>query len=278
MLGLTLTVASVVVAVLAPLLVRFDPFAFAAPPLLPPSVEHPMGTDAIGRDVMSGVLHGARASLLVASGAAALAGLVGTIVGTVSGYAGGIADDLLMRLTELFQTIPRFFLVVVVLALFGPGLDRVVLMLGLTAWPTLARVVRGETLALLDLEFMVAARASGASPMRIMLRHVLPNTLNSVGVLLGLLFGQALLVEASVGFLGLSNPDVMSWGSLARNAQGYTRVAWWLSLFPGLAIASAVLGVNLLADALSAASAAPSTIDNRADAMRSARTLARPGV
>ena len=158
-------------------------------------------------------------------------------------------DDALMRITELFQVVPRFFLVVVAVALFGPGIDRIVLTLGLTSWPVLARVIRGEVLTMRELDFIVAARASGATGTRILWREPLPNVMPSVAVLLGLLFGQVILVEASLGFLGLGDPNSVSWGLLAGQAQGFLRVAWWLAVFPGLAIAAAVLGVNLLADA-----------------------------
>lgn len=142
---------------------------------------------------------------------------------------------------------------IVAIALFGPGLDRVVLTLGLTSWPVLARVVRGEVVAMRDLAFVSAAEATGASPARILWHELLPNVLPNVVVLLCLLFGQVLLVAASLGFLGLGDPNALSWGLLAGQAQGLLRVAWWLALFPGLAIMVTVLGVNLLADALSVA-------------------------
>lgn len=249
-LGALLLLCIATAALFAPALTRFDPWEFAAVPLSPPSLAHLMGTDAIGRDLLSGILFGARTSLAVAGSAAVVAAIAGTVVGLFAGYRGGLIDDLLMRVSELFQTLPRFFLIVVALALFGPGTDRVALIVGLTAWPTLSRVVRGETLAMRDLEFMVAARASGASHLRVIWRHVLPNVAPVVGVLSGLIFGQALLVEAAAGFVGLSDPNTVSWGGLAGQAQGYLRVAWWLCLFPGVAIAAAVLGVNLLADAI----------------------------
>lgn len=250
--GLTLCVATAALALFAPLISGADPFALAAAPLSPPSLGHPLGTDALGRDLLSGVLYGARTSLGVAAGVTVLAGACGACVGLLAGYRGGLLDDALMRATELFQVLPRFFLVVIVLALFGPGVDRVILGLGLTSWPVLARVVRGEVLAMRELDFVVAARAAGARERRVLWRHLLPNLLPSALVVLGLLFGQALLVEATLGFLGLGDPNAMSWGLLAGQARGFLRVAWWLSLFPGLAIAAAVLGVNLLADAASA--------------------------
>lgn len=249
MVGFTLVATTILLALLAPLIAIADPFALVAPPLSAPSLAHPMGSDAIGRDLFSGVLHGARTSLSIASAVTLLAFTCGAAVGMTAGYRGGWLDDVLMRVTELFQVLPRFFFVVVAIALFGPGVDRVVLALGLTSWPVLARVMRGEVIALRELEFIVAAQAAGSSGPRLVWRQLLPNVLPAAAVLLGLLFGQVLLVEASLGFLGLGDPNTLSWGVLAGQAQGFLRVAWWLSLFPGLAIAIAVLGVNLLADA-----------------------------
>jgi peptide/nickel transport system permease protein len=250
--GATLTAVTLATALLAPLLATSDPFALAAAPLSPPTLAHLMGTDAIGRDVLSGVLYGARASLLIAGSVTLLAFVCGAVVGMIAGWRGGLLDDLLMRVTELLQVMPRFFLVVVAVALLGPGIDRMVITLGLTSWPVLARVVRGEVLAMREADFVVAARASGATAPRILWHELLPNVMPSAAVLLGLLFGQIILVEASLGFLGLGDPNAASWGLLAGQAQGFVRVAWWLAVFPGLAIAVAVLGINLLADAWAA--------------------------
>ena len=251
--GLALVATVLATALLAPLLAPADPFAIVGDPLAPPSLPHPMGTDAIGRDLLSGVLFGARTSLLVASAVTLVTAAIGLAVGMTAGWRGGLVDDALMRATELFQVLPRFFLVVVAVALLGPGVSRVILVLGLTSWPVVERAVRGEVLATRDLDFVVAARATGASEVRVVRRHLLPSVLPSAAVILGLLFGQVLLVEASIGFLGLGDPNALSWGLLAGQAQGFLRAAWWLSVFPGLAIAVAVLGVNLLADALSVA-------------------------
>ena len=251
--GALLTGGTILVALFAPLIAPFDPFALVGASLSPPSAAHLMGTDALGRDLFSGVVHGARTSLFVAGAVCALAMACGAIVGMTAGWRGGLVDDLLMRATELLQVLPRFFLVVVAVALLGPGVDRLVLTLGLTTWPVLARVMRGEVAAMRDLDFVMAARATGARDARIVWRELLPNVLPSAAVMLGLLFGQVILIEASLGFLGLGDPNSVSWGLLAGQAQGYVRVAWWLSVFPGLAIAAAVLGVNLLADSTAAA-------------------------
>ncbi len=251
-LGGTLALFVVTIALLAPVLTAVNPFSLVGAALSAPSAAHWLGTDALGRDLLSGVLYGARTSLLVAAAVSALTLACGMLVGMVGGYAGGWIDDVLFRVTELMQVLPRFFLVIVVVALVGPGIDRLVLTLGLTSWPVLARVVRGEVLALRHADFVIAAEASGATSTRILWRSILPHVLPSALVVIGLLFGQVLLLEASLGFLGLGDPNVMSWGLLAGQAQPLLRVAWWLPLFPGLAITFAVLGVSLLADALSA--------------------------
>jgi len=248
--GLALTLAVGLVAVLAPAIAPVDPFASVGLALTPPSPAHPLGTDDLGRDLLSSIVHGARTSLLVALGVTLLAAFIGIAVGAASGYWPGAVDDLLMRGTELVQVVPRFFLAVVVIALFGPGLDRMILVLGLTSWPTTARIVRAQTLALARHEFVDAARSLGASAVRILLRHVLPSALPAVIVVISLNTASIILLEAGLGFIGLGDPRAMSWGYLANNAQRFLRVAWWMAAFPGAAIALAVLGLNLLGDAL----------------------------
>jgi len=251
--GATILISAIAAALLAPVLATSDPFALTGRPLSPPSRMHLMGTDALGRDLFSGVMHGAGTSLLVAACVGALALLCGVAIGLIAGYRGGIVDDVLMRFTELFQVLPRFFLVALTVALFGPGVDRFVLALGLTSWPVLARVVRSEVVAMRHLDFVLASEALGASRSHVFLRVLLPHVWPNVLVLLGLLLGQVLLMEASLGFLGFGDPSVMTWGMLAGQAQSFLRVAWWLSVFPGLAIMLTVMGFNLFADATSAA-------------------------
>ena len=253
--GLACVVLVLGMALFGPWLAPHDPFAITGGSLVPPSAAHPMGTDALGRDVFSAVLYGARTSLVVAGAVCIVALVCGTVFGMLAGYHGGWIDDALMRTTELFQVIPRFFFAVIAIALFGPGLDRMVLTLGLTSWPILARVVRGEVIAMRDLDFIRAAHALGAPASHIVRVQLLPNVLPSIAVALGLLFGQVLLLEATLSFLGLGDPSAISWGMMAAQAQGFLRVAWWLALFPGLAITLTVLGVNLLADAFSSAGA-----------------------
>lgn len=249
-LGLALTGGFGLVAVLATTLAPFDPFAVDGPSLSPPSWSHPMGTDALGRDGLSGVLLGTRTTFIVAGAVGVLVLIIGTAVGSIAGWSGGRVDDVAMRITEFFQVLPRFFLALIVIAMFGPGVDRLILVLGFTSWAVFARVIRAETLSLREREFVEAARAAGASSIRIVTQEVLPNALPAATVYLGLLLAQVMLIEASLGFLGLGDPNVMSLGRLASEGQRFLRVAWWLSVFPGLAVVMAVLGLNLLADAL----------------------------
>ncbi len=251
--GLLLCLPAILLGLLAPAIAPWNPAVIAGSALLPPSSAHWMGTDPLGRDLLSGVIFGARASLLVAGAVGMIAFIIGAAIGTLAGYRGGRIDDLLMRLTEFFQVIPRFFLAILTIALFGPGLDRVVVVLGLTSWPLLARVIRADVLALKEQDFVLASRAAGASGWRIVIHELLPNALPGALVVLGLLLGQVLLVEASLGFIGLGDPNTITWGGLAGQANPFLRVAWWLPLFPGLALGLTVLGLNLLADAATGA-------------------------
>jgi peptide/nickel transport system permease protein len=250
MAGLALSLLVVVAALLADVISPGDPFRTVADPLLPPSGDHLMGTDNLGRDVFDGVIHGARTSMVVVVAVSVIASIIGLAVGIVAGYRGGWVDDLLMRVTELFQSVPRFFLVLLIVALFGAGLDNLIYVLALTSWPTLARVARSEVLSVRDRDYVEAARSIGASDGRILLRHVLPNVMPTAMVVIALTGSRIILLEASLSFLGLGDPSVVSWGYLVSNAQQYLRVAWWMSVFPGLAIAVAVLGINLMSDAL----------------------------
>jgi len=250
MVGLVLTLAVVLAGLLAGPLTGPDPFRTVADPLLHPSRAHLMGTDNLGRDMLAAVMHGARTSMIVVLAVMAIASTVGLAVGVVAGYRGEWVDDLLMRTTDLFQAVPRFFLVLLIVALFGAGLDNLIYVLAFTSWPIIARVARSEVLSVRDRDYVEAARSVGATDRRIVLRHVLPNVLPSSLVIIALTGSRIILLEASLSFLGLGDPEVMSWGYLVSNAQRFLRVAWWMSVFPGVAIAVAVLGINLMSDAL----------------------------
>jgi len=249
-LGLLIVLGFLVVAALADVLAPADPLVPVGPPLAPPSAAYRMGTDDLGRDLLSGLVYGVRTTVLVAL----LVGLIvlplGVGVGAAAGARGGRLDDLLMRLSEFWQVLPRFFLAMMVIALFGPGLDRIVLVLALTSWVLLARVVRAEILSVRERQFVEAARALGCSELRILLRHMLPHALPATIVYFALLIAQVILVEASLGFLGLGDPNAISLGYLASQAQGFLRVAWWLWFFPGAALILVVIGLNLVADAI----------------------------
>ncbi len=249
-LGLALTGTMVGLALLAEPIAPYPPFRSVGLPLQAPSALHPMGTDDLGRDVLTAVVYGARTSLLVGVAVATLAGAIGAVVGTVSAYRGGWVDDALVHVVEFFQVLPRFFLAVLAIALFGAGLEKVVLVLILTSWTTISRIVRAEVLSLREREFVIAARAIGVRDRTIMRRHILPNVLSSLVVTASLLVGEAIWVEAGLSFLGLGDPDSMSWGYLLDSARPFMRVAWWTAFFPGLAITLTVLGVNLVGDGL----------------------------
>lgn len=227
-----------------------DPFRPGEAVLKAPSWAHPFGTDQLGRDVFARVLYGARTGLAVAAASSLAALAIGVVVGAVSGYAGGVVDDVLLKLTETFEVVPRFLVALVASALFGPRLRVLIVVLAVTFWPATARLVRTEVLALRDHEFVMAARAVGASPWRLMARHLLPGALPPVIVTASFQAGGAVLVEGGLAFVGLGDPTVVSWGRMIADSQSYLHVAWWMSAFPGLAMGFAIVGMNLLGDGL----------------------------
>jgi peptide/nickel transport system permease protein len=247
--GSLMLAPAVVSAIAGPMLLDADPFAMVAAPFAPPSLSHPFGTDDLGRDLFAGVVHGARTSLIVGGIVGSLALLLGLAIGALAGYFGGRLDDILMRITELFQVIPRFFLAVVVLALFGHTLVNLVVVLAATSWGGLARIARGEILSLREREFVRAARALGAGPATIILRHVVPHALAPVLAMTIMIVSTAILTEASLGYLGFSDPDLVSWGQLLNNAQSFFDRGWWLALCPGLAIVVTIVGLFVVVEA-----------------------------
>jgi peptide/nickel transport system permease protein len=248
--GLILTFSMIAMAVLAGVIAPGDPLRSVGAPLQPPSAQYPFGTDDLGRDMLALVVHGSRASLIVGLATALIAALIGSVVGGVAGYYGRRTDDILMRSTELFQVVPRFFLAILVAALFGPSLRTIILLLGLTFWPGPARLLRSQVLLLRERDFVVATRAVGAPNHLILWRHIMPHALPPLIISVALLVGGAILTEASLSFLGLGERNIVSWGYLLNNAQPFLRVAWWMSAFPGLALMLTILGVNLFSDGL----------------------------
>jgi peptide/nickel transport system permease protein len=250
LLGLALVLVVVAAGLAAPMLVPFGPFELVGTRLAPPQASHLFGTDHLGRDVLSGVLYGARTSLEVGFLSVVLSLALGVTIGAVSGFYGGRLDDLLMRLTEVFQVMPRFFLALVIVALFGADLWGTIFVIGILSWAEIARLVRAEFLTLRERPFVMAARAYGASDAQIIFREILPNALTAVVVAASLQVPSAILLEASLSFIGAGDPSVMSWGRMLNNAQQYMRQAWWIATFPGLAISLTAMGLALMADGI----------------------------
>lgn len=250
--GLVILAIVIICAIAAPFLFPRSPWSMVQRPFLPPFEMEGLllGTDAVGRDVLSGLFHGARVSLLVGLVSTVVALAIGIPIGAAAGYYAGVADDALMRFTEFFQTIPSFALAIVLLAIFQPTLSYVIIAIAIVSWPPVARLVRGEVLSLRNREFVEAATLSGQSNLRIILRQVLPNALPPIIVLASLMVAQAILLESSLSFLGLGDPNVMSWGYMIGAARTVLRTAWWLSFIPGIAILLTVLALNLIGEGL----------------------------
>lgn len=250
--GLLILLAFVAAAILSPYLLGGDPNAISAELLQPPSAEFPFGTDDLGRDVLLQLLDGVRVSYTVGISAALATCLLGIVIGAYAGFAGGVVDLVLMRVTEMFQVIPTFVLAAVIVAMWGPGLTRVVLVIALLAWPQIALVIRGEVLRIKKLDFVDAVRCLGYGDGYILAREIIPNAVRPVLALGTLAVGQAILLETSLSFLGLSDPSLISWGRMLSTGQGYLLTAWWIAFFPGLAIFATVLACNLVGDGLGA--------------------------
>jgi len=248
-----LIVLAAVVALSAPFVLRGGgneiSNATLRPPFGPGSV---LGTDELGRSVAVQLVFGLRVSLLIGIMAAVAATLLGTTMGAIAGYFGGWMDTSLMRCTEAFQVMPTFILAALIVALVGPGVSTIIAVIAILAWPESARVMRGEVLRVKQLEFVDAARALGIGEWRVMLSEVIPNAAAPTVVIGTLIVGRAILLEAALSFLGLSNPDVVSWGRMLNSGQQFLFQAWWLSVFPGLAVFGTVLAFNLLGDAVAA--------------------------
>jgi len=250
--GLALVLGLFAVALLARWLAPYNPdFIDLKQVLMPPSAAHLLGTDTLGRDVLSRIIYGARVSLLVGFVAVGIATLVGVLVGALAGYYGGVLDQILMRLVDLMLCFPTIFLILAVIAVLGPSIWNIMAIIGLTSWMGVARLVRAEFLSLREREFVVAARALGASDARLIWRHLLPNALTPVMVSATLGVAGAILVESSLSFLGLGvQPPTPSWGNMLTMGKDTIEIAWWLSVFPGLAILVTVMSYNLLGEGI----------------------------
>ncbi len=252
--GILLIAFLLLVALLAPLLAPYDPTALGTPVVsrfLPPSAQHLMGTDLLGRDLFSRVVFGARISLFIGVASVVTSVLIGLLVGSAAGFLGGVVDSILMRFTDFMLAFPRLFLILALMAVFSPSTWLVVLVLGTTGWMGVARVVRGGVLQVKGMDFVEAGRALGIPRPRLLVRHVLPAAMAPVIVAATLRVGNAILAESFLSFLGLGvQPPAVSWGQLIGQGRDTLLTAWWISTFPGLAITATVIGFNLLGDGL----------------------------
>jgi len=250
LLGFVVLVAVLSLAVAGPFLYPRDAFELVGQPFLEPFGKFLLGTDSLGRDVAAGIVQGARTSLSIGALAAVVATILGTLVGGFAGYFGGRLDSALMRLTEFFQTIPSFIFAILLVALLQPSIRSVIIAIVVVSWPPMARLVRGEFLAMRHREFVQACIGMGMSDMRVIFAHVLPNCLSPIIVSGSLLVATAILTESGLSFLGLGDPNVMSWGYMIGAGRDFLRHAWWLCAVPGIAIMLTVLAINLVGDGL----------------------------
>jgi peptide/nickel transport system permease protein len=252
LLGLVIIVSILLLALMAPLIAPYDPNAIDVKAiLLAPSKLHMMGTDGLGRDVFSRMLYGARISLMVGFVAVGIATLIGIVLGAIAGFYRGWVDTFIMRTVDVMLSIPTFFLILAVIAFLSPSIWNIMIVIGLTSWMGVTRLVRAEFLSLRNREFVLAAQALGAKDFRLIFSHLLPNSLTPIIVSSILGIASAVLVESGLSFLGLGvQAPQASWGNILTDGKEYIQFAWWLSLFPGLAILLTVLGYNLLGDGL----------------------------
>ncbi|MET0427178.1 MAG: ABC transporter permease [Microvirga sp.] len=250
--GLLILGALVATAALAPILYPRDPMAMIGPRSLWPftNASFPLGTDQLGRDVAAQLVHGARVSLTIGAGAALFAIVLGVLVGVLAGYCGKLVDDVLIRICEYFQTVPAFFFSLVLVALLSPSIGSVTLAIGLTTWPEIARLARAEVLRVKRADFVLAARTMGIGSARILVSHIVPNSVTPVIVMISAVVAHAILVEAALSFLGLGDPNTISWGSMIGNARPLLRTLWYLTALPGLAIFITVMAVTLIGNGL----------------------------
>ncbi|MCC6984621.1 MAG: ABC transporter permease [Bauldia sp.] len=246
------------VALSAPVLFPGDPLAIVGPAYLHPFANpaFPLGTDSLGRNVLAGVMHGARTSLVIGLAAAFAAIVVGSAVGTLAGLFGGVVDEVLMRITEAFQTVPAFLLALAFVSVVGPSMGTVVVAIALSAWTAPARVARAEVLSIRQRDYVAAARAVGMHPLAIAFREVLPNALPPVLSLASVIVASAILIEAALSFLGLGDPNVATWGTMISEGRNVLRSAAYLSIAPGIALMVTVLAIYFAGEgAVEAASA-----------------------
>jgi len=249
-LGFVMLGALLLVAILAPVLAPHDPYAISPDMVAAPGGAHPLGTDGLGRDVLSIILYGSRASLMVGITAAMIAAVVGTLIGVVAGYFGGKVDTLVGEFINAFMMMPTFFLVLIVIALFGSGMGKVMIVIGLTSWTGNAKIMRAQAMSLRSRTFVRAAEAVGEGRLRIMFTHIIPNGIFPVVANTAMGVCTAIMTESSLSFLGLGDPNVVSWGQLIFDGKAYIQNGWWMCVYGGLAIVYTVITFFMLGDGL----------------------------
>ncbi|WP_206521890.1 ABC transporter permease [Thermotoga sp. Ku-13t] len=248
--GLIMFLVILTMALFAPVIAPYRPTDISYDVLMPPSKSHPFGTDHLGRDVFSRVVYGARVSITVGFVAAGLSALIGIIVGALSGYIGGIFDEVLSKIIDSFLMFPVFFLILIIVAVFGRNLIYIMLVIGVTTWPSNARIMRAQTMSLKEKAFIKIARATGESPARIIFTHIIPNGMYPVVANSAMQIGGAILTEAALSFLGLGDPSVVSWGKMINDARSYMFFAWWNIVFPGVFTVITVATFSFIGDGL----------------------------
>jgi peptide/nickel transport system permease protein len=248
--GLAVVALFLFIGIFAPWIAPHGPFELVGTRLRPMSTQFWFGTDHLGRDVFSGVLYGTRTSLEVGFLSTIVSAILGVLVGSVAGFYGGKVDDAMMRFAEIFQVLPRFFLALVIVAIFGADLWGTIFVIGILSWAEIARLVRSEFLTLRERPFVMAARAYGANDAQIIFGELLPNALTAVVVAASLQVPSAIVLEAGLSFIGAGDPNVASWGRMLNTAQQFMRQAWWTAAFPGAAISILAMALALLADGI----------------------------
>lgn len=250
--GLICVAVVLIMAIGAPLIARHDPTQIVvSDALLGPSIQHFFGTDSLGRDVFSRILYGARVSVLVGFVAVGISSLIGIILGSIAGFYGGKVDESIMRFVDMMLCFPTFFLILSVVALMEPSLFNIMVIIGVTSWMGIARIIRAQVLSLKEQEFILAARVLGFSKKRIILNHLIPNAMGPVIVHITLSVASAIFVESSLSFLGIGvQPPTPSWGNILMEAKSTLGTAWWITFFPGVFIFVTVFGFNLIAEGL----------------------------
>jgi peptide/nickel transport system permease protein len=249
--GLFLLTIVCVIAATASWLFPASPWEMTAAPFTRPGENGLLlGSDTLGRDIAAGIAHGARVSLFIGAVSTLAALTIGVLLGCIAGYAGGWADRLIVRFIEIFQTIPNFVLALLIVAILGPSLGNIILAVAIVSWPPLARLTRAQVRSVSSREFVQAARCQGQSAVSVLLRHVLPNAISPIIVTGSLAVASAILIEAALSFMGLGDPNYMSWGYMVGAGRTVIRQAWWVSVFPGAAVLLTVVAINLVGEAL----------------------------